>query len=199
MRGLGFLALAALVFAAAFTPETYSACIPVAPSTPLKLFRSFNSSAVSTPTAPLPQAGSCLTWPVTVDYDASSCAQPNGTMLLELWVTDSNGNVIDPQRTVSGLYFMAAQTIPSVSYNRMVTRSLQMDPCMKIPSHAMFSLSPLFIPSGHCLRLHRELLPDFATHISLTSKRVEVPLYRPGVDVRPEADISVHNPHRALF
>ena len=35
-------------------------------------------------------------------------------MLLEMWVTDQNGNVIDLTRTVQNLYMMAAQSPPTV-------------------------------------------------------------------------------------
>ena len=107
--GHGVLTLAVIL--SALIQETYSACIP----STLKLFQNFSNSAVSAQ-GQLPPAGSCITWPITIVDGASSCSEPNGTMLFELWVTDSNWNVIDPQRTVSGLYFMAAQTPPAVSY-----------------------------------------------------------------------------------
>ena len=112
MRGRhGVLTLAVIL--SVLIEETYSACIS---SSTLKTYRNFATSAVSAQ-GQLPPAGSCITWPITIVDGASSCSEPNGTMLFELWVTDSNWNVIDPQRTVSGLYFMAAQTPPTVSYD----------------------------------------------------------------------------------
>ena len=190
MRG-GHGVLAFVVIVSAFIHEAYSAACTY--SSTLKPFRNFSTSAVSAQ-GQLPPAGSCVTWPITIIDGTSSCSEPNGTMLFELFVTDSNWNVIDPQRTVSGLYFMAAQTQPTVSHARLCEYAH--DVYMACWYIALIMSPCLLDPSGFNLWLLCQLLPDSPANINLTSKPVQLPVSRLSVDLRPEADVSVHDPRR---
>ncbi|KAG1679422.1 hypothetical protein FOA52_007714 [Chlamydomonas sp. UWO 241] len=78
----------------------------------LKLYEDFNTSATSA-TGPLPAPGTnCNTWSIMLDGNYSACREPDGQLLLELWLTDANGSAwaqSEPGLVAAGVMMLAAR------------------------------------------------------------------------------------------
>ena len=123
-----------------------------------------NGSSIS---GVLPSPGQCLGYKLpTITYPTSPCSSGNGTLTLELWLTDSNENPIDPRRYMPGIHLVAARSSSTPSGY----------PSVKEIYDGSAVYQPAYKPSSSDYALQYSQLDASSITRARTSQRVVIPI-----------------------